>query len=881
MRIAKKLLVLVIVPLLAVAAFAAFAVTVSSGQALQAERLRLLVIAGGEAGELAHRLQAERVAAVDALVARPSGAVDVYLAAATATDEAIASFRRTRSKLQALPESVATLLDRVERQLQQMEALRQRVTTGKGSASSSVFAYRILIADLVSYRESMAQAGQAPADIGDQLRAAAALSRAAEFVGLQQVAALRAAEGGQLTPAASQEFTAARTGYADAALTFTALASPEWRQWLEEALTGSEMVAAQRAEDNVARMQPGDKVTIDNAQWNTSTTNRLKRLREIEQRVDGEITGVVTRLRDDQVLLTAVESGAVLATVIVLLILAIWLGRPMIRGLRQLRDAAHQVAYFQLPSAVERLRDENNLGDISPRQFADNLSPPVPVRGRDELSEVGSAFNSVHRAAVRVAAEQAMMRVGIAAMLVNLARRGMGLADRLTAELDQVERDERDPDRLAALFRLDLLTTLLRRTNHSLLVLGGDSSARARSSDELLSTVIRAAQGQIEQYDRVELAAIDDVSIRARVVDDLAKLLAELMDNACRYAPPLRAHDGLPRPDVVVFARLLGDRVIVQVIDEGVGIEPERLQEFNRRMAGRPLLDLTAVRAMGLTVVAELAARHGIGVYLRPGSVRGTVAEITLRDDLYIQGTPTPPALVAGPGASAVAMTQSVFRRSATAAPTAPLFRAKPQQIAAQAAAQANQPPTSQSNPSITSRITSHISTRITSHRAPEDRDEIDEISVNGSGAAMDDTIELPIFRQVASKWFTRPETGPQPMGQNGDGADNPVKPVSVSWESPADVGWEAARKAAEPVDGGVTATGLPKRIPKAQLVPGSVDMDPETERPEARPRTSDYRDPAAAGATLAAYARGLTRSRMGRPYAPSIAVDDNQGASA
>jgi hypothetical protein len=159
MRIAKKLLVLVIVPLLAVAAFAAVAVTVSSGQALQAERLRLLVIAGGEAGELAHRLQAERVSAVDALVARPSGAVDTYLAAATTTDEAVLAFRRARSRLREVPETLAHLLDRVERQLGQLETLRQRVVTGKGSASSSVFAYRILIADLVSYRESMAQAG--------------------------------------------------------------------------------------------------------------------------------------------------------------------------------------------------------------------------------------------------------------------------------------------------------------------------------------------------------------------------------------------------------------------------------------------------------------------------------------------------------------------------------------------------------------------------------------------------------------------------------------------------------------------------------------------------------------------------------------------------
>ncbi len=841
MRIAKKLLVLVIVPLLAVAAFAAVAVAVTSGQAIQVERLRLLVLAGAEAGELAHRLRAERVAAVDALVARPSGAVDVYLAAATTTDESVARFREARSQLAAVPESLAVLLDRVERQLGQLAALRQRVITGKGSASASVFAYRILIADLVSYRESMAQAGQAPTDIGDQMRAAASLTRAAEFVGLQQVAVLRAVESGQLTPAASQEFTAARTGYAEAELTFGALAAPLWRQWLEQALTGGEMIAAQRSEDNAARLQPGDRVEVDHALWTTSTTTRLKRLREVEQRVDAEITDKVTRLRDDQVILAAIQSGAVVAIVCVLLALAIWLGRPMIRGLRQLRDAAHQVAYFQLPSAVDKLRDHTTLGELTPRQFADRMPAPVPIRGRDELSEVASAFNSVHRAAVRVAAEQAMMRVGIAAMLVNLARRGMGLADRLTAELDRVERDERDPDRLAVLFRLDLLTTLLRRTNHSLLVLGGDASARARSSDEPLSSVVRAAQGQIEQYDRVELAAIDDVTIQAKAVDDVAKLLAELMDNACRYAPPLRAHDGLPRPDVVVFARLLGDRVIIQVIDEGVGIDRERLQEFNQRISGRPQLDLAAVRAMGLTVVAELAARHGIAVYLRPGSIRGTVAEVTLPSSLFSLGTP---AIGAGPAAT----TKTAFSRSATAVAAAPLF----------------QPVNSQP---------------VGAHAAPVERTALTGFTPRPTQVSpMDDTIELPIFDQVASKWFSPSSANTTHNGPSTPNGHGPAH-AATGWETPADSGWQAAKKAAEPQSAGTTSSGLPKRVPKAQLVPGSVEKSPsETERP--RPIV-EYRDPATAGATLAAYARGLTRSRLGRPHGLSTAANDNQGASA
>ncbi len=850
---------LVIVPLVAVVAFAAVTVALTSGQAIQAERLRLLVLAGAEAGELVHRLQQERVFAVDALVGRLPGAVDSYLDVTKASDGAIDQFRLARSLLAELPEGTAQLLDRVDRQLGQLPALRQRVISGRGSASASVFSYRILIADLVSYRESMAQAGGAPAAIGDRMRATAALTRAAEFVGLQQVAVLRATELGELTPAAAQEITAARTGYTEAELTFAALAGPTWRQWMEEALTGSEMVEAQRLEDGVARLQPGDRLVVDHPQWTRGMTTRLQRLERVEQRVDAAIVDEVTRMRDEQRMLAAIQALAVIGIVIVLLALAVWLGRPMIRGLRHLRDAAHRVAYEQLPSAVSRLQDETVLGELTPRQFADRMPPPIPVRGKDELAEVASAFNSVHHAAVRVAAEQALVRVGIAAMLVNLARRGMGLADRLTAELDKVERDEQDPDRLAVLFRLDLLTMLLRRTNHSLLVLGGDASARAGASDESLPTVVRAAQGQIEQYERVDLAAVDDVSIKAGVVDDLAKLLAEVLDNACRYSPPQRGPDGLPRPDVVVFARSLGDRVVIQVIDEGVGIDSDRLREFNERMSSRPQLDLTAVRTMGLTVVGELANRHGIVVHLRQRSVRGTIAEITLPVDVF---TTAQPSLPSRPATTLPALPAAAGKRSV--APAAPLF--KPAQ-----------------RPLVPSQRTSETVSVAADPGAAQKGAADKGIGDKGSGsdsmstmavptvsaaAAMDDTIELPIFQQLASRWFaTADSDSPGPQGDNGRAGG-----TTDAWASPADAGWVAAKSAAEPPTGGLTAAGLPKRIAKAQLVPGSV-AEPTRPLPE-------YRDPATVGATMAAYSRGLNRTRLGRTAVPPTATDD-QGVSA
>jgi hypothetical protein len=64
----------------------------------------------------------------------------------------------------------------------------------------------------------------------------------------------------------------------------------------------------------------------------------------------------------------------------------------------------------------------------------------------------------------------------------------------------------------------------------------------------------------------------------------------------------------------------------------------------------------------------------------------------------------------------------------------------------------------------------------------------------------------LPIFASVESAWFEH----------NGEGA---------SWGSAkADAGWQRAEAVVEPARDGATAAGLPKRVPKANLVPGSAD---------------------------------------------------------
>jgi signal transduction histidine kinase len=211
----------------------------------------------------------------------------------------------------------------------------------------------------------------------------------------------------------------------------------------------------------------------------------------------------------------------------------------------------------------------------------------------------------VHREAVRVAAEQAALRTSVSAMFLNLARRSQALVDRMIGELDQIERGEEDPKRLAQLFELDHLATRMRRNDENLLVLAGADSTRIQREPAALMDVLRAAQSEVEHYTRVDFVIIDqDIEIAAHAVNDLVHLVAELFDNATAFSPP--------DTSIRVEARRLGERGVLRVEDRGIGMSPDQYAELNERLATPPMVDVAVSRMMGLVVVARLAARHGV-----------------------------------------------------------------------------------------------------------------------------------------------------------------------------------------------------------------------------------------------------------------------------
>jgi signal transduction histidine kinase len=94
----------------------------------------------------------------------------------------------------------------------------------------------------------------------------------------------------------------------------------------------------------------------------------------------------------------------------------------------------------------------------------------------------------------------------------------------------------------------------------------------------------------------------------------------------------------------------------------------------------------------------------------------------------------------------------------------------------------------------------------------------------------------LPIFESVESDWFRRGRHSADRPNSGAVAAAPDSSSNTGGWAaSAADEGWRAAEAVSKPASGGVTLSGLPKRVPKANLVPGTVGANAEATPPPVR----------------------------------------------
>ncbi|MEY9847067.1 signal transduction histidine kinase [Streptacidiphilus sp. BW17] len=360
-------------------------------------------------------------------------------------------------------------------------------------------------------------------------------------------------------------------------------------------------------------------VTVQN--WDAVMTLSFNAFRGVEKQLTStsveQATAAAGQAKSDMI----INGAAALAALILASIVTTLVSRSMTRNMRRLRDSAQTIASERLPELVRQL-SKTDPGRV------DLSVEPIPVSGKDEIAEVARAFDDVHREAIRLAAEQALLRGNVNAIFTNLSRRSHGLIERQLDLITDLENNEADPDQLENLFKLDHLATRMRRNGENLLVLAGEDAGRTWGEPIPLVDVLRAAASEVEQYERIELAGIPETDVVGPAVTDLVHLLAELLENATTFSSPQTRVR-------VTATRLPDQRVLVEIHDKGIGLTADDFAEINAKLAEPPTVDASVSRQMGLFVVGRLAERHSIRVQLRPsGESAGTTSLVMLTEAL-------------------------------------------------------------------------------------------------------------------------------------------------------------------------------------------------------------------------------------------------------
>ncbi|MCX4988221.1 MULTISPECIES: nitrate- and nitrite sensing domain-containing protein [unclassified Streptomyces] len=650
-RISTRLVSLLALPVVAATSLGALRINQSMDDIQQLDNMKLLTEMTKQATELAVALQEERDQSAGPLAhGAPANDYTVkgvrddtdlakkhFLQGTQDIDDATAN-----GQLSGVRDSLVGIAE----QLNKLSSIRNEAYNDPENSTQTVEAYHRLITGLLALSQDMAEATSNPEMI-QRTRALAAFSSAKEYASVQ-----RAVIAAALPERPTVFGTLSKNDqlYAQSAL---ASQQSEVSGFKNIYGDGSADLLKPIEVDNPT-IQATDKYAVrvlgsrdglktqdkqSYKDWIDDDSAKIDKMSTIETTLLGEMEQKARQLRNES------QSEAIVSGVLILLVLGVSLvgafvvARSMIRSLRRLQDTATKVAQERLPELVKQLSE-------SDPQDVDTSVESVGVHSRDEIGQVAAAFDDVHREAVRLAAEQALLRGNVNAMFTNLSRRSQGLIQRQLSLISELESREADPDQLSSLFKLDHLATRMRRNGENLLVLAGEEPGRRWTRPVPLVDVLRAAASEVEQYERIELSSVPTTEVAGRVVNDLVHLLAELLENATSFSSP--------QTKVKVTGHALPDgRVLIEIHDTGIGLSPEDLAAINERLAAPPTVDVSVSRRMGLFVVGRLSQRHGIRIQLRPSDSGGTTALVMLPVDVA-QGGKKPMPNKPGQGAPSV-----------------------------------------------------------------------------------------------------------------------------------------------------------------------------------------------------------------------------------
>jgi signal transduction histidine kinase len=810
-----RIFLLVAIPIASLVGLYAFAATITASAAINLSRSTTLKnTIGTPVGDLEAQLDAERLAAVVYLAAPVPSNLTGLQAQEQRTDQAEAAVKAaaatTMNSSPGAQEEQA--IDQLLRDSAKLAALRAGVASRSVSRPQAIAGYAGIIADADSVLNAVILQ-ETNVTLVTQTLALVRTGRSEEFL-LEEDALINGDAIAQTFSAADRQQFAQLVG-ARRSLYALGLADlqPVYRGYYLTDISPSASAALTQLENKIiADPRPGRVPPVSLPSWNVAVGAVSAGLSNASFQAATEVTTRAQPVADATFLTLFLVGGLGLLAVILSVIVSVWIGRGLVQQLAALRRSALDLANKRLPSVVERLRSGEEV----------NVSAEAPPMesGGDEIGQVREAFNAVQRTAVEAAVDEARLRRGVSDVFRNLARRSQSLLHRQLALLDAMERRAREPEELEDLFRIDHLTTRMRRHSEGLIILSGESPGRGWRHPVPFVDVLRAAVAEVEDYTRIRVSTGARAALIGPAVADVIHMIAELAENATIFSPP--------SAPVRIHGDLVGRGYAIEIEDRGLGIAEEKLAEINNNFAHPPQFDLSGSERLGLFVAGQLAIRHEIRITLQGSPFGGTTAIVLIPTALVVKDGSYAEVSVA-PGDRPIPITgRPIALSRGTVVEPAALSLASPAEPAALDRGTAPEPAAPEpAAPDLPRR------------RAASALPRRDGAEPPAAAAAEADSVFTPLRRRPATVsgtvfTFGGAETPARPDGD--DGTDSRVTTTEL------------------------TAMGLPVRVRQASLAPQLRDSGPvPADDAESAPSSPS---PEAARSTMTALQRGWERGR-------------------
>jgi signal transduction histidine kinase len=537
------------------------------------------------------------------------------------TDAAAAAVAANLATFTDAPDSVKRNIGTLSVLLGKSAQLRQQVDVGQPSIAETFGFYNQILDQFVDGLTGLAQG--APDAQNAYLRITAVqLFTSADEMERSDALAGAAVAGNGLSEADLRLFSAHVGAYHTEFTAAIPLMIPQVKAVYDKLVAGDSWKTVTNVENTLLRGGSAKlPASVTQDQWRAASRDVGDTMMTMFVTQSSQATNAATDQADAALVRSIIAAAAALLLAIAVFIVALRLSNRLIRRLARLREDTLDMAEVRLPELVEQVRAGEPVDLDADVYLLDH--------GNDEIGEVADAFNKAQQTAIAAAVDEAKTREGTKAVFLNIAHRSQVIVHRQLKVLDQAERKQEDPEQLDTLFQLDHLSTRARRNAENLIILGGGQPGRQWRNPVSLAEVARGASAETEDFARVKMAKLPTVAVSGPVVGDLVHLLAELVDNATSFSPP--------ESRVEIRGNVVGRGAVIEIEDQGLGMEPEQIERFNAMLKNPPdfgIMALSTEPRIGLFVVARLASRHGISVKLRESAYGGTSAIVLVKSEL-------------------------------------------------------------------------------------------------------------------------------------------------------------------------------------------------------------------------------------------------------